>query len=185
MNHCFVFAYGSNLDRVQMRERCPSAVLVDAATLPRVRLVFAGMSMRWGNGGIAGIELSPRKGRGQLHGAVYRISFHDRLRLDAFEGHPTSYERVSAHPTLASGYTMQADVYMLRRGLTTPRRPSPEYLARIEGGYRALGLPLSALHDALSCCQKEQDQRLASMTDPAYEGEKEEAPPCRSRSWAH
>lgn len=179
----FVFAYGSNLDAEQMLERCPSAELVDVATLPRVRLVFAGMSMRWNGGGVAGIELAPRANRGQLHGAVYSLSPADLLRLDLFEGHPGAYERVVAHPKLGSGFVMAADVYMLRRGLNSPRPPASEYLARIEKGYRDHGLPLSALRGAVDRCLREwgDRERLASMTDPAYE----RGQPCRSRSWAH
>jgi hypothetical protein len=36
------FAYGSNLDEVQMRRRCPQAVLVGPARLLGHRLVFSG-----------------------------------------------------------------------------------------------------------------------------------------------
>ena len=36
----FYFAYGSNMDPVQMEERCPGAVALGAAHLPGWRLTF-------------------------------------------------------------------------------------------------------------------------------------------------
>ena len=54
MNPVLYFAYGSNLDDAQMRERCANARVVGRATLPNYALVFGGFSHRWG-GAVASV----------------------------------------------------------------------------------------------------------------------------------
>jgi hypothetical protein len=46
----FYFAYGSNMDWAQMKERCPCAKFVCGAKLPSHRLAFTRMSVRRGCG---------------------------------------------------------------------------------------------------------------------------------------
>jgi hypothetical protein len=142
-----VFAYGSNLDVRQMLERCPSAVPLGAAVLPRVRLTFAGSSARWG-GGVAGVELAPKA---SLHGVVYRVSSSDLLELDLYEGAPHVYMRVRSQPRyLATGRFDVAHVYILRRGISAKAPPGPLYVKMIERGYEHHGLPVRSLREAIS-----------------------------------
>ena len=56
MNPVLYFAYGSNLDDAQMRDRCADARVVGRATLPNYALVFGGFSHRWG-GAVASVGI--------------------------------------------------------------------------------------------------------------------------------
>lgn len=86
-----IFAYGSNLDEAQMRQRCPDSVVLGRAALPNHALVFGGYSARWD---------SPVASLGRLEGAevaglLYRVTEADLVRLDACEGVPLAYGRVT------------------------------------------------------------------------------------------
>jgi len=77
-------AYGSNLDRQQMRRRCPGARAVGPAWLPGHQLAFAGYSASWG-GGVGTVIPSPGE---VVPGLLYEVGAEDLRTLDAFEGHP-------------------------------------------------------------------------------------------------
>ncbi len=79
------FAYGSNMDWAQMRERCPSARFVGVARLPDHRLAFTRESVHWGSGVADALRESGRK----LWGVVYEITDSDVGRLDRSEGLPS------------------------------------------------------------------------------------------------
>jgi len=50
----YYFAYGTNLSKKQMLERCPDSQPVLTATLPNYKLVFVSWSRQW-RGGVASI----------------------------------------------------------------------------------------------------------------------------------
>ena len=77
------FAYGSNLDFSQMRERCPSTQFVCKAVLKDYILHFPRFS-RGRNCGVSGI--APSLGR-NVWGVVYEISELDLAALDTNEGY--------------------------------------------------------------------------------------------------
>ena len=90
----FYFAYGSNLCRVQMKERCPDMQVIARAVLPDHALVFPRRSDRR-NCGVAGIVAHPGR---VVWGAVYRLTLSDIDRLDAHEGHvPTRDPEANAY----------------------------------------------------------------------------------------
>ena len=76
------FAYGSNLDPDQMRERCPGARTVGLAALHDQRVVFPLYSQRWG-GGVASVQ--PVHG-GTVWGVLYDLDEQDLAALDGHEG---------------------------------------------------------------------------------------------------
>jgi gamma-glutamylcyclotransferase (GGCT)/AIG2-like uncharacterized protein YtfP len=83
------FAYGSNLDLDQMRDRCPDSELVGMGALPAHRLDFTAYANRW-QGGVADVV------QDQAHtvwGLIYRLSSQDLQLLDEFESYPTGYDR--------------------------------------------------------------------------------------------
>ena len=86
MSNLLYFAYGSNLDADQMRERCPNSRILFRARLLHHRLDFTHYSTRW-SGGAA--DIVPEDG-GLVWGVIYTQV--DLVRLDRFEG---GYERVS------------------------------------------------------------------------------------------
>lgn len=83
----YYFAYGSNLDADQMRERCPSSRVTRPARLADHRLEFTHRSSRWG-GGAADVVSA----RGSVvWGVVYALHPDDVARLDRFE---RGYDRI-------------------------------------------------------------------------------------------
>ena len=104
----YYFAYGSNLNRKQMSERCPESKAMFTATLPNYKLVFAGWS-RKRRGGVATIKLE----RGaKVLGAIYDITEKDLRRLDTCEGYPGSYNRMKITVFNEDGDAVEAVTYI-------------------------------------------------------------------------
>ena len=77
------FAYGSNMDCHQMKDRCPSVRFVCVAALRDHRLYFPRKSNNW-NCGVAGVE--PCKDS-KVWGVVYQIDELDVGKLNKHEGY--------------------------------------------------------------------------------------------------
>ncbi len=77
------FAYGSNMDWNQMRDRCPSAKFVGVAVLRDHKLAFTRRSTHRGCG-VA--DVVPEDGQ-SVWGVVYDISDLDIGKLDSSEGY--------------------------------------------------------------------------------------------------
>ncbi len=128
------FAYGSNLNRADMRSRCPDARPEGPARLAGWRLTFHGVA-----------NLAPAEGR-TVHGALWWLSDDDLASLDRYEGAPTLYRRrivelrTAGGPRRAITYVMERPSYL---GL-----PSPAYFARIAEGFADWALPLNELRRA-------------------------------------
>lgn len=92
------FAYGSNMDWGQMKERCPAARFVGAAVLRDYRLAFTRRSV---NRGCGVSDAVPDEGKA-VWGVVYEIPDADMGRLDVAEGYrpgrtTNSYWRKECH----------------------------------------------------------------------------------------
>ena len=124
----YYFAYASNLNQKQMRERCPDSEPMFTATLPNYKLVFLGWS-RERRGGKASIRLF----RGEkVLGAIYDVSEQCLRQLDKYE---SSYDRLKVTVFNEDGEPIQAITY-IKASQSEETRPSPEYLSVIQQGYR-------------------------------------------------
>lgn len=137
------FAYGSNLDAAQMRERCPTARVEARATLYHHVLAFAGHSPRW-QGPVA--TAFPVPGR-QLQGLLYRLTPDDLAALDRAEGHPFVYERREKVVIDEHGRRRRAQVYFLPDEEELGPPPAG-YLAVLERAYDELGFDRPSLDQA-------------------------------------
>lgn len=70
------FAYGSNLDRVQMQKRCPGATLIGLGELENYRFII-------NSRGVASVVSEPGA---MVQGLVWNLSMSDVQKLDRFEG---------------------------------------------------------------------------------------------------
>ena len=131
----YYFAYGSNLNRQQMLERCPNCQPRFTAELPSYRLIFTGWSRQW-QGGVASIK--PSRGDKVL-GAIYELSDKDLPRLDKYEGYPDTYNRLKVTVYRDTGEAVEAVTY-IKNQQSEETRPSPQYLAQLQQGYRDWGL---------------------------------------------
>jgi len=125
----YYFAYASNLNREQMRERCPDSLAKFPATLHHYQLVFVGWSRNW-RGGTATIR--PIRG-GKVLGAIYEVTEECLRRLDRYEG--SDYRRLNVTVNNEDGEPMEAVTY-IRSGQAEPAKPSKEYLAILQQGYK-------------------------------------------------
>ena len=131
----YYFAYGSNLNKKQMLERCPDSKPIFIATLPNYKLVFVGWSRQW-RGGVASIK--PFRGEKVL-GAIYEVSDKDWKRLDSYEGSPGNYIRFNITVFDEDSEPIKAITYV-KSGQFEETPPSKEYLSIVQQGYRDWGM---------------------------------------------
>jgi len=127
----YYFAYGANLNKKLMQERCPDSKPVSTAILPNYKLVFAGWSRQW-RGGAASIK-SFRGDR--VRGAIYEISERCLRQLDKYEGYPHNYNRLKVTVFDEDDEPVEAMTY-IKAGQLEETQPSKEYLAVIQQGLR-------------------------------------------------
>ncbi|MEM7625839.1 MAG: gamma-glutamylcyclotransferase family protein [Planctomycetota bacterium] len=155
MPHAY-FAYGSNLDPVQMKRRCPSSTRVGRAVLADHRLVFPLRSDGDWNGGVAGIEpVAPSGGRdahsdddpnAHVHGVVYTIDDADLAALDRYEAVDEGmYRRERIGVVLDDGRRAEVLTYFAIADPAGPTPPSKKYLGAILRGATHHGLPAAYL----------------------------------------
>ena len=133
----YYFAYASNLNQKQMRERCPDSKPMFVASLHNYKLVFVGWLRQW-RGGVASIK--PFRG-GRVLGAIYEVSERDLRQLDKYEGYPDNYTRVNVTVADEFGSQIEAVTYIKIRQLEETQ-PSREYLSAIQQGYKDWGIVL-------------------------------------------
>ena len=137
------FAYGSNLDRVQMAQRCPGARLIGPAQLANHRMCFPRRSpVR----GCAVASVEPCKG-GVIWGVVYELDDDDLGSLDAREGYDpvnrsaiNRYCRVDVTVHRVGGEKVKAVAYVAVPEENSGR-PSADYLKHIIDGAVAHSFP--------------------------------------------
>ena len=123
------FAYGSNMSREPMRQRCPDAENLGRAVLRRHRFLIMAS-------GYASVVPSPA---GEVHGVLWRISPRDLTALDAYENIAGGLYSRSLLPVIHNSRSMTALVYIgaeTREG--TPRRG---YMELVVQSARESGLP--------------------------------------------
>lgn len=131
----YYFAYASNMNRKQMSIRCPEAKPKIVATLPNYKLIFTGFS-RIQKGAVATIIAS----RGdRVIGAVYELNETGLRKLDKYEGYPASYKHLDVRVFTDGGEAIDAVTFIKARQ-EEQGKPSPEYLAIIQQGYRDWGI---------------------------------------------
>ena len=122
------FAYGANLNKQGMDNRCPGNKPLCRAILKNYRLVFKN---------VADIEEASNH---YLQGALYEINQDHLVSLDRFEGYPRLYTRTIVPVFTEHGKEIYAVVYkMTTRNQYS--RPHPGYLNIIISGCQQWQLP--------------------------------------------
>lgn len=115
-------AYGSNLLMRQISERCPNADLMSAGRLLDHRLDFSR---------VATITLDKTS---TVPVGLYQLSANDIERLDKREGMGRVYDRYLVTPICDDGRAVRCFTYIKKETVLEP--PTPEYFAKLLGGYR-------------------------------------------------
>jgi len=128
----YYFAYGSNLNKEQMLNRCSGAEPVKKVILRGYKLDFCG---------VASIS---RQKNSVVPGAVYKITTSDEVALNRYEGFPTLYEKRSVE---VCGLDDEVMFYFIRDKELS--YPSYSYLRTVRKGYEDWGLDEKKLYEAL------------------------------------
>lgn len=122
-------AYGSNMNRNQMAERCPGAELVGIGILPRAKLEFyLYATVEKANGKDANVPV-----------AVWRITEEHEKDLDFYEGVAGHYyKKEKANVILNDGCRVEGLIYLMENYRCFPVGES--YYEGIAEAYRELGL---------------------------------------------
>ena len=110
MKRFLYFAYGSNMDVRQMKERCPCAIRMKPAVLHDYKLTERLYA-----------DIDESAGR-HVSGILWSISEKDLKNLDIYEGFPTFYTRktVNVWTDTSTGSRMQqALVYIMTHAAKT------------------------------------------------------------------
>lgn len=138
----FYLAYGSNMNREQMKYRCPTAAVVGVSELKGYRLCFKG---RADGNGVATIEPCEDSTVPIL---IWCISPEDEKELDKFEGFPRLYEKAEFQIELDGIQPFQAMAYIM-----TPGRdysiPAKYYYSMIFDAYKDFGFDTDILDEAV------------------------------------
>lgn len=144
MGNILYMAYGSNLNKAQMQERCPGARAVGSGVLEDYKLVFrAG-----GQGVYLTVERCPG---GRVPVGFWEVPPEDEAVLDEYEGFPWLYYRAR----LPVGYTGAAGeacrgealIYIMYKKYPLSK-PGQAYVDACREGYEDFGLDLGPLLEA-------------------------------------
>jgi hypothetical protein len=131
------FAYGSNMDLVQMGNRCPGAVTVSTAELPSHRFII-------NSRGVATVVADPAS---TVEGLLWKISKKDERSLGRYEGVKQGiYKKAFVEVRLPDGATTRALIYVAID--TDPGTARAGYLEKILSAAEGCGLP-TAYRDQL------------------------------------
>lgn len=144
-------AYGSNLNKEQMRYRCPTATFEGTAEIEDYELQFRGSPHG------AHATIVPKEGSAVPVG-IWKIQPRDEKRLDMYEGYPGYYDKQNIQVTTDNG-VVEGMVYIMdqrmRHGL-----PTGHYYEIVEEGYRDCGLDTDILEKALEdSCQRVEEHK--------------------------
>ncbi len=143
----YYFAYGSNLDLLQMQLRCPDAQFVSTAKLDGYRLCFPRKSVIRD---CAVVSIEPAIGE-QVWGALYELDGTDIQRLDEREGFDKRRDRelnqrnrITVRVEGSDERPVVAEAYV---AVPTPGPglPSAQYVGYLVGCAAEIGLPKSHL----------------------------------------
>ena len=133
-------AYGSNLNKLQLKSRCPGATPLGTSVLQDYGLVF--------RRGFLTVE--PRKGR-FVPVAVWLTTPEDENSLDIYEGCPDFYVKTEfALPVLLPDGSQEEHLcyaYIMREQFPV-KAPSESYINICRKGYLDFGLDVRALEKA-------------------------------------
>lgn len=126
----YYFAYGSDLNRKEMAQRCPDSKPIAVARLHHYRLIFAGWSRKW-RGPVASIKPVREE---RVIGGVYEVSERDLKLLDRHEGYPTICDRLNVIVNTNDDEPIEAVTYVLKD--KQEAKPSDQYVAVVRQGYK-------------------------------------------------
>lgn len=135
----YYVAYGSNINLEEMARRCPNSKRVGVKMLRGYELVFDSC---------ATVE---RNNEAVTPVLLWKIHKDDWRALDRYEGYPSYYRKENVNFRTKSEGAIEAAIYIMNRNPNKKYAPPPNsYVQRIVEGYKANGIDLRYLNDALT-----------------------------------
>ena len=128
-------AYGSNLNKLQMRSRCPKAKPIGKAVLSGWQLVFRGVA-----------DIMPCQ-EAQVNLGIYSITPECEIALDHYESFPNLYIKRYI-PIRLELSQITSMFYIMRPGYGFGE-PSEKYLRTIREGYENWKMPEKLLLESM------------------------------------
>ena len=128
------FAYGSNLNHLQMKRRCKDSVFIKKINLKNFKLTFRSK--------YRAADIEPKK-NSKVQGALFEISKSDEKKLDVYEDYPILYTK---HYFIY--YKKKIMTYTMTNK-TLFNYPTDRYLNIVKRGYKDCGLDSVHLKTAL------------------------------------
>lgn len=140
MNKRLYVAYGSNLNKAQMKQRCPTAKFYGTGIIEGYALQFKGRPQS------AFATIAPKEGE-SVPVAVWEIQPRDEASLDRYEGYPSHYFKQNV-PVQLGDEEIQAMVYIMNLQMKFGM-PSAYYYQTVLEGYYDCGLDTAVLDEAV------------------------------------
>ncbi len=154
MKRKYYIAYGSNLNLIQMKMRCPEAKIIGTSMIENYQLLFKGSK----TGSYLTIE--PQEGS-SVPVAVWSVTEADEKALDRYEGFPNFYykkEIMLPIKGIQSGKTRNRKVFVyIMHENRTLGIPSKYYLETCLQGYRSFGFDEDLLKKAYAISKQEKN----------------------------
>jgi len=133
-NQVLYFAYGSNLNHLQMKRRCKDSIFLKKIILNDFKLTFRSRYRA------ADIE---SKKNSIVPGALFEISKSDERKLDVYEDYPILYKKY-----FFTHYGKKVMTYTMVKK-TSFAYPTERYLNVVKRGYKDCNLDNRILNKAL------------------------------------
>ena len=128
------FAYGSNLNHLQMKKRCKDSIFIFFINLKNFKLTFRSK--------YRAADIEPKK-NSIVPGGLFEISKSDEKKLDVYEDYPTLYKKYYFYY-----YGKKIMTYTMV-GKTPFKFPIKRYLNTVKRGYKDCNLDQIYLTKAL------------------------------------
>ena len=150
-------AYGSNLNKQQMKGRCPDAKFVGTGVIENYELQFKGSLYG------AHATIAPKEGASVPVG-LWTIQSRDESRLDMYEGYRKTgyryYDKEQVRVNMTDGGSVIGMVYIMDQRMDFGQ-PTPGYYDTVREGYANCGLDESVLEQALNSSLELAQARMA------------------------
>jgi gamma-glutamylcyclotransferase (GGCT)/AIG2-like uncharacterized protein YtfP len=135
------FAYGSNMDLVQMADRCPNSATIGTAELPCYRFIINS----YGGATVVPDPVSA------VHGLLWNITEEDERSLDRYEGVKRGvYRKDYVEVRLPDGQKTRALIYIGTN--TQPGTARNGYMEKVYSAAQGCGLPKSYIDQLKAWC---------------------------------
>ena len=128
------FAYGSNLNHLQMKRRCKDSIYLKKINLKNFRLTFRSK--------YRAADIEPKK-NSIVPGGLFEISKSDEKKLDIYEDYPFLYKKY-----YFLYYSKRVMTYTMVKK-STFKFPTERYLNIVKQGYKDCNLNIEVLKKSL------------------------------------